>query len=249
MNIRLISEFFGLLNSRLCTLFQYSQLVGFTTNTWPTRRRVGESTRLDMTIQYILFFFRSLTDSTTLSNIDWYSTPINFDLDELSSNASCNQQTKTSRTMLNSEMNSSLKRTSRRKASKSNEFKSKSMSFPSSSGQTLVKSPTVTSSMEASVPRLNSSVKSGSFSLDSSRSQLSKPNSSNNKVTLSNRSHLPIKISMSRSSMRKKQVEIMNEYNRYNTLELLNSLRQIQKNLDTKVKQFANNRLELDSKV
>lgn len=44
---------------------------------------------------------------------------------------------------------------------------------------------------------------------------------------------------MSRTSMRKKQVEIMNEYRHYNTLELLNNLRQIQRNLDTKVKQFA----------
>lgn len=59
--------------------------------------------------------------------------------------------------------------------------------------------------------------------------------------------NLPIKINMSRTSIRKKQLEIMDEYSRYNTLELLNSLRQIQRNLDTKVKQFANNKIELDS--
>ena len=50
----------------------------------------------------------------------------------------------------------------------------------------------------------------------------------------------PIQVNMSRSSMKKKQLEIINEYNRYNTLELLSNLRKIQHNLDIKVKQFTN---------
>lgn len=48
----------------------------------------------------------------------------------------------------------------------------------------------------------------------------------------------PIQVNMSRGSMKKKQMEIINEYNRYNTLELLNNLRKIQHNLDARVKQF-----------
>jgi len=52
--------------------------------------------------------------------------------------------------------------------------------------------------------------------------------------------HHPIQVNMSRASMKKKQMEIINEYNRYNAIELWNSLRKIQHNLDAKVKQFTN---------
>lgn len=63
-----------------------------------------------------------------------------------------------------------------------------------------------------------------------------------------NKLKLPLKINMSRASMRKKQLEIMNEYTRYNTLELLNNLRQIQRNLDSKVKQFTSSQDNLSAK-
>ena len=48
----------------------------------------------------------------------------------------------------------------------------------------------------------------------------------------------PIKVNMTKSLMKKKQQEIMNEYKECNNLEKINKLRQIQKNLDSKVKQF-----------
>lgn len=48
----------------------------------------------------------------------------------------------------------------------------------------------------------------------------------------------PIKINMSRSSLKKKQIEIMNEYSRVTTMELLENFRKIQQDVSTKVKQF-----------
>lgn len=163
-----------------------------------------------------------LSDSTTVSNIDWYTSPgLTFDLlDDLNSNSSLLPK-ETAQVPV--------------KSIKQDDFKSKSMNFSSSSSSS-------SSSSARSSDTLKSSILTSSLDLTSSKAPTS------HKVLLYNR-NMPIKINMSRASIRKKQLEIMNEYNRYNTLELLNNLRQIQKNLDTKVKQFANNtsRYELDS--
>lgn len=48
----------------------------------------------------------------------------------------------------------------------------------------------------------------------------------------------PIRINMSRSSIKKKQLEIMNEYNMSNNQKLINNLRKIQQDIDDRVKQF-----------
>jgi len=49
---------------------------------------------------------------------------------------------------------------------------------------------------------------------------------------------VPIKIRMTRKTIKKKQSEIMNEYDRLNSMDMFNNFRQTQKNLSEKVKMF-----------
>lgn len=54
----------------------------------------------------------------------------------------------------------------------------------------------------------------------------------------------PIQINMSRNLIRKQQVGLINDYKNLNSMEFIKSLRQIQKNLDTKVKQFSHKTIQ-----
>ena len=157
---------------------------------------------------------------------------------------------------------------------KFNEFKSASLNFLVKSNNSLgKKNATATNSKRGSLPINNNTSSSSSASCSSASSTTSacinkisevntnvfseylrlrelnpKPSERNpRKKSLVNSlpsQKLPIQVNMSRGSMKKKQLEIMNEYNRYNTLELLNNLRRIQSSLDLKVKQFANRTAE-----
>jgi hypothetical protein len=50
---------------------------------------------------------------------------------------------------------------------------------------------------------------------------------------------IPIKIKMTKKTMKKKQSEIMNEYERLNSIDMFNIFRETQKNLNEKVKMFS----------
>lgn len=50
---------------------------------------------------------------------------------------------------------------------------------------------------------------------------------------------VPIKIRMTRKTIKKKQSEIMNEYDRLNSMDMFNNFRQTQKSLNEKVKMFS----------
>ena len=199
----------------------------------------------------------NFTNSTTISNIDWFTTTtLNFEVD-----------------MTNNPNLKSLEVEDKPKK-KFNEFKSASLNFLVKSNNSLGK--TATNSKRASLPINNNNNNASSSSSASCSSASSTTSACINKISEVNTNafseylrlrelnpkpsernprkkslinslpsqKLPIQVNMSRGSMKKKQLEIMNEYNRYNTLELLNNLRRIQSSLDLKVKQFANRTAE-----
>lgn len=93
----------------------------------------------------------------------------------------------------------------------------------------------------------NFTLTSTSSKTGSSRLSSKKKSNKNTQIDLTKpqqNSKFPIKINMSRASIKKKQIEIMDEYNRFNTIELLNSLRKIQQDLDHKVKQFTQKNMQ-----
>jgi hypothetical protein len=189
----------------------------------------------------------NLNHKTTMSNIDWFTSTLNFE-NEIDQNSSKAKKTSSiSSTSSSSNGNSFLTQRPKTTATSNNKYYKK---------------------MRKNNPKLTSSIpindfqsKSLCFSLNANANDI-KDRCSVNEDSLRSRSNLlnmkfrcssnnlfhqasqeqnspqMIQINMSRSLIKKKQLEIMNEYKNSNKRELINNLRQVQENLNIKVKQF-----------
>jgi hypothetical protein len=159
----------------------------------------------------------------TLSNLDWFKNEDNKKQLEIS--------------LQNSRLSSS----------KDSDFKSKSLNFSVAKSQSnedsmrrkcSVESIDICSSVNNSRPSVIKK-KQLTFQLSSSNANQSEDVSFLKRPNTSSKSGKLIKINMSRSYIRRKQSEIIDEYKKFNDTEIMNSLRHIQHELDQKVKRFA----------
>lgn len=186
------------------------------------------------------YFKSKFSDSTTLSNIDWLASTFTFDLNldrKTTVNSIRNEfDRKSSITSSNFRIAENKKKT-RQKSFKKSEFKSRSLNILLNS-----------TSFKTNDYNTESSL-SSFFTNDSNKSKLSITKSIDSKYhtrkSLMNQQQVfPIQINMSRNLIRKKQVGLINDYKNLNSMEFIKSLRQIQKNLDTKVKQFSHKTIQ-----
>jgi hypothetical protein len=183
------------------------------------------------------------SDSTTLSNIDWLSSTFTFDLD-LDKNSTekkgknvNNQfvQNFSGRYAKNPNIKTNDQKKIRQNSFKKSEFKSRSLNLLLNTNELISFKPIETA---------NESSLSSFLSNESNKSKLSMARSVDTKYQTKNsfanrQQAFPIQISMSRNLIRKKQLGLINDYKTLNSMEFIKSLRQIQENLDTKVKQFS----------
>lgn len=190
-----------------------------------------------------------LNHKTTMSNIDWFTSTLNFE-DEMGNGSKTKKKnsiyTSSSSSNANS-FNSFLTERPKTTANSCNRYNKK-----------LRKNNT---KMTSCVPLNDFQSKSLCFSLNANANDI-KDRCSVNDDSFISRSNIlntrfrcssnnlfqqqyqeqnttkMIQVNMSRSLIKKKQLEIMNEYKNSNKRELINSLRQVQENLNTKVKQF-----------
>ena len=192
--------------------------------------------------------------SENLANINWFTSTVDFDSDSESHKSQKNEPvilgleaiqqpvkseslTKFSSLTSGSQVDSrrssllsSSKADSRRSSLKSN---SQQPGFESKSLNKLLNSQDFNSLLK--IHRNNeSSLLSGRRMSAQSKLLLRKDSASHQKQTF------PIQVAMSKSLLRKKQSEIVNEYQVSNSIELHKNLRQTQENINDKVKQFSN---------
>jgi hypothetical protein len=214
----------------------------------PTSSSTAKSTR-----QPIYYKSPKLSDPNSLSNIDWLASTFTFDLD-LDKNKSNTKNSSFSNLNLNrfgkkhSNTNSefrllpSEKKKQRQKLStkQTNEFKSRSLNILLNSSN--LSSFTKPTEIESSL--------SSFLTNDTCKSKLSFASKiidgkyHTRKSLMSHQQAFPIQISMSRNLIKKKQIGLINEYKNLNSTEFIKSLRQIQQNLDTKVKQFSHKTMQ-----
>jgi hypothetical protein len=210
----------------------------------------------------------------TLSNLDWYANPTTAGAsDTFESKPSKPRNCTTSLSKPNgNKLPSTINSNNQRKVSASaklaTEFQSKSLNFnlntsksilSNSSKETAATTAALSSSStkqflnflplsdEASLSKRTGydkllKKKALSFNLDENLAErLSLRGCSGGEMSVST-----LKIQVSKSFIRRKQREIMNEYSRMSAEEMMNNLRRVQVDLNAKVKLFASDSLECD---
>jgi hypothetical protein len=191
----------------------------------------------------------SFNHKTTMSNIDWFTSTLNFQ-DELSNNSKSKKinsnstvSTSSNKNSINCFLNERPKTTANSCSKYNKKIRKNNTKIASCVPINDLQSKSLCFSLNSNANDIKDrcSVNEDSFISRSNILNMKFRCSSNNlfqQPTPQPNTTKMFQINMSRSLIKKKQLEIMNEYKNSNKQELINNLRQVQENLSLKVKQF-----------